>query len=274
MTIRDTPREFKEVPLGLIDDPALPSRSSMDDRAMDELVASVQAIGLQLPMILARVGERFEVVAGHRRRIACARAGLVAAASIVYPSKDAALIAVQYAENRFREELNPADEALLFAELIERDCGGDVDVLCTKIGEQRAYVEGRLVLLRDADIFEALRSGKLHAIGVAQQLLRVTDALMRRYYLDAAIRGGATVAVTSGWVTQWQIDSAASRGDTPAPVAPPPSSAIPSMHYFTCAVCLGTDNVHEMQPINVHVYCQRAILDKLLAAYRGEQAAV
>jgi ParB family chromosome partitioning protein len=269
MTADATPREFKELPLGLLDDPELPSRTSMDDTAMDELTSSIRANGLLQPIIAARTGDRFEVIAGHRRRIACARAGLVAAPCIIYPSKDAAHMAIQYAENRFREELNAADEALLFAELLERDCGGDVDVLCEKLGEKRGYVEGRLLLLRDEHLFEALRSGQITKIGIAQQLLKITDPHMRRYYLDAAIRGGATIAVVSGWVQEWQASARQASGlvDVPAPAAAP--GAVPQMDYFRCAVCDGTDNVHLMVPINVHQHCKLAILDKLLATYKG-----
>ena len=270
MTIAAEPREFKELPIGLLDDPELPSRSSMNDDAMHDLVASIRLIGLQQPMIVARTGERFEVIAGHRRRIACERAGLVVAPCIIYPSKNAGHVAVQYAENRFREELGPADEALLFAELLERDCGGDVDVLCSKIGEKRTYVENRL-LLRDQQIFDALQTEDPIKIGVALQLLKVTDLRMRHYYLDAAIRGGATVTVVSGWVMDWQQQQRALSGDsaTPAPAAAP--GAVPNVDYFRCYVCGRNDNVHTMQPINVHSHCQLAVLDQLLAAYRGDK---
>jgi ParB family chromosome partitioning protein len=270
LNLLDAPREFKDIPIGLIDDPELPSRTSMDDTAMDELAANIRAIGLQQPMIVARVGLRFEIIAGHRRRIACSRAGLVAAPCIIYPSKDAAQIAVQYAENRFREDVNPADEALLFAELLERDCGGDVDTLCARIGEKRAYVENRLQLLRDAEVLEALRSGQLTKVGVALQLMKISDERMRRYYLDAAIRGGATVAVVSGWVQDWQ-QSVRLAGGAPVDVAPASAPGpVPEFNYFRCAVCGGTDRVHTMTPINVHGDCKTAILDKLLASYRGE----
>jgi len=271
MTTAAGPREFKELPIGLLDDPELPSRSSMDDDAMSELVGSIRLIGLQQPMIVARTGERFEVIAGHRRRIACERAGLAVAPCIIYPSKDAAHVAIQYAENRFREELGPADEALLFAELLERDCGGDVDVLCSKIGDKRAYVENRLLLLRDQRIFDALHEKKLATIGVALQLLKVTDLQMRHYYLDAAIRGGATVTVVSGWVMDWQQQQRELRGDATPPVPAAAPGPVPNVDYFRCYVCGRNDNVHTMQPINVHSHCQLAVLDELLAAYRGDK---
>lgn len=270
MNLSAIQREMKELPLGLIDEPALPSRGEMDEQLMDELTASIRANGVIAPISVARLGDRFEVIAGHRRRIASGRAGLVGIPCVIYPSKEVGLLAIQYAENRHREDLNPADEAIWFNELLERDCGGDVDVLCDRLGEKRGYVEGRLLLFRgDLEIFEKLRAGKI-TIGVAQQLNRCTDQIYRRYLLHQAIVGGATIAVVSGWINDWDKSRRDTSGELviAEPAAAP--SAIPETHYFTCCVCQGTDNVHLMVPVNVHQHCKLAILDKLLATYRGD----
>ena len=45
MTVANLPREDLDVELALLDDPALPSRSAMDDAKLDELVASIRASG-------------------------------------------------------------------------------------------------------------------------------------------------------------------------------------------------------------------------------------
>jgi hypothetical protein len=70
-------------------------------------------------LVVARVGERYEVVAGHRRRIAAGRAGLVAVPCClcVQGRRDGSDPA---RENKHREDLNPADEAIWFAQLMER----------------------------------------------------------------------------------------------------------------------------------------------------------
>lgn len=270
MNLANIVREFREIPLGLIDAPELPSRTAMDEQLLDELTASIRNVGLVNPITVARVDGRHEVIAGHRRTLACKRAGLVAVPCIVYPTKEAALEAIKYAENRHREELNPADEAIWFHELLERDCGGDVDQLCEQLGERRSYVEGRLLLFQgDPLVFQALQEGRIK-IGVAHKLNECTDERMRRYFLDAAIRGGATVAVVAGWIMDWKRDNGAqppAGGNIVAPSAPAP---VPETDYFRCACCNGTDNVHLMVPVNMHGYCKQAIFDKLIGAYRGE----
>jgi ParB family chromosome partitioning protein len=268
--LREVTREYREVPLGVIDPPELASRQTMDEGALDELTASIARDGLLQPILIGRRGERYEVVAGHRRYLACKRAGLATVPCVVYASVSAAHEAVKFAENRFREDLNPAEEAIYFAELLEHHAGGDVDRLCELLGEKRTYVEGRLNLLRGDDrVFESLQAGQI-GITVANELNRCTEERYRRYLLDSAIRGGATRSVVAGWIQDWQQEQARRAGIQEPEFTPATPAPIPETNYFTCICCGGTENVHLMQAVNVHQHCKLAILDKLLAAYRGE----
>lgn len=270
MNVGTIKREFIEVPLGLIDEPELPSRSTMDETLLEELTANIRLNGLIQPISLARIADRFQVIAGHRRTIASKRAGLAAVPAIVYPTMADALEAVKFAENHHREELNAADEAIYFSELLEHKCGDDVDRLCTMVGAKRGYVEGRLLLFSgDQKIFEALQAGDI-AIGVAHQLNKCTHELQRRSLLHSAIVGGATVAVVSGWILDWKKQQSYElTGNAPAPPQSMPGPT-PVTNYFHCACCGRDDDVHLMQPVNIHTHCKKAIFDPLLAAYRGE----
>lgn len=270
MTIAAGTREFLDVPLALIDDPELPSRSAMDDAKLDALTESIRAIGLQQPLVLARVGDRFEVIAGHRRRIASARAGLSSVPAIVYPTKDVDTTVIQAHENSRREELNPADEAIWFSELLDRKCGGDIERLCALVGEKLSYVNNRLLLFHgDPDVFAALQRGDIK-IGVAHELNTCPDAHYRRYYLDCAIKSGATITTVTGWITEFKQTMLAAPQGTAAPVADAPGVPDAIHNPFTCEVCGRADQVHLIRQINVHQHCKMAILDPLLAHARGE----
>jgi ParB/RepB/Spo0J family partition protein len=262
-------REFRELPIGLIDEPVLAARSAMDETALDELAADIRLKGVLQPLIVAKTGDRYEVIAGHRRRVAAGRAGLAAVPCIVYPSKDAALEGVKYSENRFREELGPADEAILFSELLERDCGGDVDRLCVQLGEKRSYVENRLSLFAgDPQVFEALQAHKIN-IGVAHQLNKCTDELHRRSLLYSAIHGGATVSVVAGWILDWRkVHDVTPPSAGPAAGGPAPAP-IPDSDPFKCEICGKNHHPHLLKYVPVHDYCKLAILDPLLDTYRG-----
>lgn len=264
------PRVPLDVPLGLIDAPALPARLAMDETKLDELTANVRVNGILQRLILARVGERFEVIAGHRRFMAAGRAGLVCVPADVYADKTEALEAAKYAENRFREEMSAAEEASYFSELLERDCGGDIDRLCAQLGEKRSYVEGRVLLYQGDPLVLQRLAERAIAIGIAQELNKVSDQTYRRYLLHQAIVGGATQAVVRGWIMAWQQEQRQASG-APAPAsAAAPMGPVPETHFFRCAICLEENDPHTMLPINVHSSCKHAILDKLLKAYRGD----
>lgn len=268
MSLRDAPREFKDVPVGLIDAPALPSRELMDEVKLDELTRSIAAHGVISPLSVGRRGDRFEVVAGHRRLMASKAAGLVVVPCVVYASVGAAHEAIKFAENYYREDVNPADEAIWFSELLERDCGGDVDQLCAQLAIKRSYAEGRLLLFQgDREVFAALQAGKI-GIGIAHELNRCTDEPHRRYLLDVVIKGGATKAVVTGYIQQWETQQRYASG-APAPASGAATlAAVQTSNYFTCYACRGTDAVESMRPINVHTHCQLAILDKALEQYQ------
>lgn len=269
--LRGVAVESRDIPIGLIREPALPSRASMDEHKLEALTASVQRHGVLLPLIVFLVGEFYEVAAGHRRYLAAKRAGLVVVPCRVYASEAAAMEAAKYIENALREDLNPAEEAVYFSELLARDCGDDVDKLCEQLDVKRSHVESRLLLMQgDELVFAALQDNAI-GVGVATELNKCTNERRRRSLLLSAINGGATQSVVRGWVQDWQREEQYANG-APAPAAPAAApSAVPETNYFTCCVCQGTDNVHLMIPINVHRDCYTAILEKMLAAYRGER---
>ena len=261
--------EPRDVPIGLIDAPVNPARMSMDEEKLDELVQSIRKIGIIQRLVLAVVGDRYEVIAGHRRLLAAFRAGLAVVPADVYPTKEAALEGIKHAENRFREEMSAAEEAIYFDELLDGPADGDVDRVCHIVGEKRSYVEDRLLLLHGSrPVFDALAEGKIK-IGVAQEINKVDDERVQRAILHDAIHNGYTVAVVRGQVMEWK--RGVDRGDAPLP--PPESTAAPGpvvqSNYFTCLICGKTTDVVAMQPHNIHSHCKLAILDPMLDAYHG-----
>lgn len=257
---RDDEIQDRRIPIGLIDEPQLPARHRSLETKLDELVASIRQVGLLEPLIVVARADRYEVVAGHRRRIACGRAGLVHVPCRVFPDKGAALEAIKHAENRHRLDMTAAEEALYFADLLERDHGGDTDRLAAWLGETRAYVEGRLLLFQgDPLVFEALADERIK-IGVAHELNKCTDELHRRMLLHNAIEGGATVALVSGWIQEWKTvhQPATQRPIVATEVASVGTSL--SDPFFTCPCCGQNDNRHTMRGVMIHSYCEPAVL--------------
>lgn len=262
--LRDVKPEARDIPIDLIDPPALAARLGMDEEKLRELTQSVQRIGVRQRLAVVKTGERFEIIAGHRRYCAATAAGLVALPCDVYPTKDAALEAIKYAENRFREDMSAAEEAIYFDELLERDHGGDIEALAAALGEKRSYVDARICLFRgNREVFEALAARKI-TIGVAQELNRLKEADWVHYYLELAIRDQSPVSTVHGYIEQHKRLYG---GPTP-PAAPQPAVSsegpkIDSYNPLRCYVCGRVDH-HVPEQISVHSHCRKAILDELL----------
>ena len=196
------PRRFELLALDTLHEPVLVARTEMDDDALDSLVTSIRELGVQEPLIVTpREAGGYEVVAGHRRLLASRIARLAKLPCMIEFDQDK-LRAIKLHENVEREELNPADEAVFFAELYE-ELENDVDQVCAAVRKGRDYVEGRLLLLQGSpEVLEALRQGKVK-LGVARQINLMEEPSDRNYYLEYAVTGGASVRQA----TQWRVDA-------------------------------------------------------------------
>jgi ParB/RepB/Spo0J family partition protein len=270
MTQLTTQRDRRELPLAALDRPALDARIDRDADQMEALKGDIARRGLIYPLIVVQVGDRYEIVDGFSRFICLTQLGWVAAECLIYPSKELALEGVKYAGNEFRIDMSPADEAVYFRQLYDEECGGDIEKLCALVNKKESYVNNRLELLAgDEAIFDALRAKQI-SIGVAQELNKLPDEGWRRYYLQFAVRDGATVSSVSGWVQQWKAAHEGipeqPGGESAAAVSP----AAPVFEGHRCYVCQRIDPRRVPQMVAIHAECLYATLDPMLRAYRGE----
>lgn len=270
-----TPHEeptYRRLPIALIDPPTLAMRETMDEEKLDELTRDVRTRGIRSAIEVLQRGDRYEIISGHRRYCAAERVGLAALPCMVYTTRVDDLESDRYLENILREDVHPCEEAIYLAHLLEQKAGGDTDRLAAYVCKTRAYVENRLLLLQGDDaVFRALRADQIR-VTVAQELNACPDEPARRHFLTDAVANGSTRAVVAGWVKDYQRwkEGKTALGVTPAPVDDGAPALVDA--YFTCEVCRSTDNAAEMRPVNVHTYCNRAILQPLLRTYRGEDA--
>lgn len=253
------PSEFQWIDTDLIDDPLFPARDSFDDDKLHELIESIRVLGIIEPLLVHPEGQRFRVDAGHRR-IVCARAlHLPKVPCRVYANTAGLGEALKHHENKFREDLNAAEQARHFMQLLEGTCGGDVDRLCELVQERREYVETRLLLLQgDPRVFQSLLESAI-SIGVARELNQIKDSARRMMYLESAVQGGASVRM----VREWRVrGNAMDEIDPRALELPAHTEGLVSGPSVTtgveCSICGTNEDMHEMEIIYVHRSCARA----------------
>lgn len=264
------PRDLN-LPLELVDDPERPSRENFDEEKLNELIASIRDVGLLQAISVVEANGRYRVLAGHRRLIACRALGHSTIRGRVYPPGTPLAATVQVHENAIREDLNPAEEAQWWWELLERECNGDTNALAALLKLSREHVERRLSLKTgDPDIFSALGQGLIGA-GVAEELNRIKDRARRVMYLDAAVRGGATRALVRQWRQQGEALDAL---QVAAPVTAEATSeaAMPAAPArITCELCDQGVEIGGIEMMYVHRHCRRSMIDRLLALYQEQR---
>ena len=102
------------VPISLIDDFAEHPFQVRDDEDMERLVQSIDNNGVLNPVILRKNGDRYELIAGHRRKHACLRLGISGIPAIVRElSRDEAVVEM-VDSNLQRENILPSEKAYAY----------------------------------------------------------------------------------------------------------------------------------------------------------------
>lgn len=238
------------LPMDKILEPELPARESMDERKLEDLKESMAELGLLSPILVVMQEGLYEIVAGHRRYLAARGLGWKAIPAILYDDADAAKEAAMLHENVVREDLNPAEEAVFIAQLIDK-YNLDEEGICKMMRKRPDYIADRLRLLReDPQVFQALRTGRIN-FAVARELNKFDDETMRRYYLDAAIRSGCASRVVTQWLNEWRANRVTVNTEAePTPAASAPVN--PEPYKFACEFCGGDKDPYNLVTIQVH----------------------
>jgi len=164
---------------------------------LDDLTASIKEKGVLQPLIVrARENGEYEIVAGERRWRAAQAAKLHELPVIVRDFTDIEVLEVAIIENIQRADLNAAEEAAGYRQLMDR-FGHTQEKMAEALGKSRSHIANLLRLLNlPAPVQELLRDGQLSA-GHARALVPAQDPLK---LAQQVIKGGLSVRATEALV--------------------------------------------------------------------------
>ena len=169
-TVPPPRRDLQQLPLARIRPNPRQPRQTFDPVALEELRASIAAFGVLVPVIVRERADGYELIAGERRVRAAQAAGLETIPGIVRPSDDRESLEVSIIENLQRENLDPLEEAMGFAHLMEA-YEFTQEQVAERVGRSRPAIANALRLLSLSDSIKAfVRAGKLSA-GHARAIL-------------------------------------------------------------------------------------------------------
>ena len=213
---------FDEIPVGAITPNPRQPRQVFDEEALEELAASIGAVGLLQPVVVRKVMPgHYELVMGERRWRACEQAGLSHIPAIVRETPDDDLLRNALIENLHREQLNPLEEAAAYQQLLD-DFAATHEELARKVGRSRPHISNTIRLLGlPAGVQKRVAAGVLSA-GHARALLAVEDLQAQEHLAHRIVAEGLSVRAVEEIVALGaQATKAPRQQETrPKPVAP------------------------------------------------------
>ena len=177
-------------------------RGHVDEARLHELAQSIKTNGVIQPIVVRRMGDRFQIIAGERRWRAAKLAGLLRvpiAVRDVAAGQERSLLQMALIENIQRENLNPIEEALAYRRLADEFHLKQEDI-ASAVGKDRASVANFLRLLKLPDeIRTEVATGRL-SMGHARALLALTDEGQQRSIARDVIARSLSVRETESLV--------------------------------------------------------------------------
>ena len=182
----------QHIDIDLIDPSPFQPRTRFNEGALAELARSIHATGIIQPLLVRRIENRYQLIAGERRWRAAQRAALQRVPAIVREVADKIAIEMTLIENLQREDLNPIEQATAFSRLIA-DFHMTQEQVAERTGKDRATIANAIRLLNlETQIQGLIEEGKITS-GHGRALLAIEDSKARLDYAQRASRGGLTV---------------------------------------------------------------------------------
>jgi ParB family chromosome partitioning protein len=241
------------IPLDRIKDPERPLRSNLTPESVDELVFSIREVGLIQPLVVVQIGESYEVIAGHRRLMACELAGLTKVPCIVTVSSGLEKEVLKMHENIAREDINPIDWATQL-DYLKSEYKVSNAKLAEMLGFSEAWVSQHLEILKyPAEVLTQIKEGKL-AFTSARELAQITDPVKRNVYITAAVKSGVTPAQAANWRREANT-SPYQPTETTDPSVENGSGGAVQIPLPVCAVCSLPVEWADLLTVQIHRNC-------------------
>lgn len=182
-----------------IDEPGGIVRMTIDPEGVKRLADSIAALGLLQAILVRPAKDRFEIIYGHRRFLACRICGMKNIRATVKELNDTDAAMMRAAENVDREDITPIEEAAVYKDLRETH-GLKLVQIANRMGKSESIIKRRLDLLRMPVCLQKAIHKKQISFTVGEVLWQLGDEAEIEYLLGFAIENGATRATVHQWV--------------------------------------------------------------------------
>jgi len=229
--------QYQEIPLAQIREPKGIIRLEIPEEKIIELAESIRHQGLLQPIVVRKVNDHYEIIAGHRRYLAFKYLTRHTISARIVQMDDMEVALARATENLTRQDLTPLEEGAIYKDLRDNH-HLSYEEISKRMGKSPGVIKRRIDLLKmPPNLQKALHEGKI-TVGVAESLWSLHDEAAIDYYLQFAVEHGVTVAVANQWVKDYR-DTKRREASNIEEGSPLPSPMEKRPVYVACDLCQG-----------------------------------
>ena len=197
----ETPASPQRIDVHRIDSNPAQPRKEFEPAEMQSLAESLDTHGLLQPVVLRRVDDRYELIAGERRLRAAKQAGWSDVPANIIEADDRQTAELAIIENMQRKDLNPLEKAASFRRYLEQyEC--TQEELASRLSLDRSTIANLIRLLELPEpVQDAIRQSKITQ-GHARALLPLGEEREQIEFCQRIQRECLNVRQTEGLVQE------------------------------------------------------------------------
>jgi ParB family chromosome partitioning protein len=179
-------------------------RTRFDAEPLGELAESIRRHGVLQPILVRRLPDGYELIAGERRWRAARLAGLSSMPAVVrFDDGNDAQLVLGLIENLQRTDLDPIEEAGGLKRLTE-EFGLTHEEVAQKIGKHRVSVSQSLRLLNGCPAIQSSVASGVISAGHARALIALESQAAQEHGLKVVVARRLSVRQTENWVRSYK----------------------------------------------------------------------
>lgn len=198
-----TEERILQIPISNISPNPYQPREKINPVELQELAESIKNNGIIQPLLIRRIENGYQLIAGERRINAAKMVGLKTVPAIIKEATDSDVLRLALIENLQRENLNPIEEAKAYRELITK-FRFTQESLADVLGKKRTTVTNSLRLLTlPTNIQQEIVNGIITP-GHARVILSIANNKDKQMLAEKIIRGQISVRRAEELVKEYQ----------------------------------------------------------------------